>query len=147
MGGLATALVWSAASVTHECLRMRGQPLPILRMLREQANALSFIGMLDFSRQLPLRQRDAAWLAELRASYWVYGRWPWKTGFTVSAPLSISRDARSASFRLVLGESLPPPSSLLTWSIFVHCHERGGPALHFSLPREALYLGAEEEAV
>jgi hypothetical protein len=140
MAGLAAALLWSATSLTYECMRTRGHPLPILRMRRERANTPSFIGMLDFSSALPARQRDAAWLAELRASYWVYGRWPWKTWFAVSAPLSISRDARSASFRLVLDDLPPPPSSLLTWSIFVHCHERSGPAMHFPLPREALYL-------
>jgi hypothetical protein len=145
MGSFAAAILWGAVTDTIEAWRRRGRPAPVLRLLREQDHPLVFVGMLDFSEQLPNRTQSETWLAELRASYWVYGRWPWKTWFTVTAPLTISRDARSGTFRLVIDALPPPPSSLLSWSIRVYCEDRKSTALYFSLPQEALYL--EESAM
>ena len=101
--------------------------------------------MLDFAQPLAESTRSAAWVAELQATYWVYGRWPWRTWFTVAAPVSISRDAKSGAFRLPVDALPPPPSPLLSWSIRIQRGNRKNEALYFTLPQEAVYL--EEFAV
>ena len=141
----AAAILWGALTATMYEWRLRGKPAPVLRLLREQDYPLLFTGMLDFAQPLAESTRNAAWVAELQATYWVYGRWPWRTWFTVAAPVSISRDAKSGAFRLPVDALPPPPSPLLSWSIRIQRGNRKNEALYFTLPQEAVYL--EEFAV
>jgi hypothetical protein len=136
----AAAILWGAMTTTIYEWRLRGKPVPVLRLLREQDFPLLFTGMLDFARPLADSARNAGWIAELQATYWVYGRWPWRSWFTVAAPVSISRDAKSGAFRLLVDALPPPPSPLLRWSIRIQCGNRKNDALYFTLPQEAVYL-------
>jgi len=141
-GLLAAAVLWSAVTETIAVWRRRGKTAPVLRLLREHDQPLLFIGMVDFSQTLMDRAQREACRAELSATYWVYGRWPWNSWFSLEAPFSISRDGQSGTFRLLLDALPPPSSSLIAWSIRIYRPDRKADALYFKLPQEALYLEA-----
>jgi hypothetical protein len=139
---LAAAVLWGAVTETIAVWRRRGKTAPVLRLLREQDQPLVFIGMVDFSQTLMDRAQREACRAELSATYWVYGRWPWNSWFSLEAPVSISRDGQSGTFRLLLDALPPPPSSLIAWSIRVYRPDRKSAALYFKLPHEAFHFVA-----